>query len=59
MNTTVRNAMKECHVKQWQVAAELGISENTMVRLLRFPLSEEKEAEILDAVKIISERRIK
>ena len=46
----IRKAMKEKGVAVWQVAAVLCVSEMTVFRLLRFPLPEEKEAQIMEAI---------
>ena len=50
-NETVRIAARTANVPLWQVAAELGISEPTMTRWLRFPLTPDKEAAMLEAIK--------
>lgn len=53
-NVVVRNKAKEHGVKHWQIAVELGISEQTLMRWLRVPLSSEKENAILEAIQSIS-----
>ena len=50
-NETVRKAARTANVPLWQDAAELGISEPTMTRWLRGPLSADKEAAMLEAIK--------
>lgn len=50
-NMPVRNKAMRCGVKHWEIAAELGVSEQTLVRWLRFPLSEEREEKIFAAIK--------
>lgn len=49
-NKDLRNAIKSSGVKHWRIADELGISENTLVRWLRYELSDEKRNEIVDAM---------
>lgn len=49
-NSSVRKAAKDAGVKHWQIALELGISEQTFMRWLRTPLPEEKELAILSAI---------
>lgn len=50
-NETVRKAARTANVPLWRVAAELGISEPTLTRWLRFPLTPDKEAAMLAAIK--------
>lgn len=49
-NQAVRQAAKTAGIPLWKVAASIGVSEPTLTRWLRFPLSEEKEARILSAI---------
>lgn len=49
-NETVRKAARTANVPLWRVAAELGISEPTLTRWLRFPLTPDKEAAMLAAI---------
>lgn len=51
MNEHIRQAAKKAKVSLWEVAAELGISEPTIIRWLRFPLPEDKEQRIMAAIK--------
>lgn len=53
-NQAIRMAAKRQGVKHWQIAAYLGISEPTIMRWLRFPLSEEREKAIWEAIEAIS-----
>ena len=52
-NQMIREVAKRKGVKHWQIAAYMGISEQTIVRWLRIPLTEEKEATILAAINAI------
>ena len=58
-NTDIRTLLRQNRVRQWQVAMELGISEVTLSRWLRFPLSVEKRNAILKAVHRITEKEEK
>ena len=53
-NEGVRIAAKSKGIKHWQIAAYLGIGEQTLVRWLRIPLPKEKEAAILAAINAIA-----
>lgn len=46
-NTDVRAALKSAKVPIWACAAEMGIHENTLLRKLRFELSEDEKKLIL------------
>lgn len=49
-NMKVRNALMCSGVRHWECASEMGVSEQTFVRWLRFPLPKEKEERILAAI---------
>lgn len=49
-NMRVRNALMRSGVRHWECAAEIGVSEQTFVRWLRFPLPKDKEERILEAI---------
>ena len=53
-NEKIRNAMKSKGVRQWQVALRLGVSDQTLIRWLRVPLTADKEAAVLAAVEELS-----
>lgn len=53
-NPTVREAAKRNGVKHWQIAQRLGISEPTIMRWLRVPLSAEREKMIMEAIEAIA-----
>lgn len=46
----MKRMIRESGVKQWQVAAAMGVSEATMVRWLRTELPKEKETAIKVAI---------
>lgn len=50
-NEHIRQAAKKAKVSLWRVAAEIGVSEPTIIRWLRFPLPEDKEQQIVAAIK--------
>lgn len=50
-NQKVREQAQKMGVKHWQIAEKLGISEPTIMRWLRVPLSEEREQAIMAAIK--------
>lgn len=49
-NETVRAAAKARGIPLWKIAIKMGVSEPTMIRWLRIPLSPEKESAILVAI---------
>lgn len=49
-NEHIRLAIHEAGIPQWEVSHALGVSEGTFIRWLRFPLPEEKERRILEAI---------
>lgn len=53
-NERVRQAAKEAGVPLWKIALQLNISEPTMTRWLRSPLSPERESKIMGAIKAVS-----
>ena len=53
-NHVIREAARKNGVKHWQIAMRLGISEQTIMRWLRAPLSPDKEKAILEAIEAIA-----
>ena len=53
-NKKIRDAMKNKGVRQWQVALRLGVSDQTLIRWLRVPLTADKESAVLAAVEELS-----
>lgn len=49
-NEKIRNEMRKRGIPQWMVAAQLHVSENTLIRWLRFPMSEEREEDVQRAI---------
>lgn len=56
-NQEIRRYAKVRGVKHWEIAAYLGISEQTILRWLRTPLPTEKETAIREAVDAIERRK--
>lgn len=49
-NLEIRAMAKNAGVKLWQIAEHCGISEPTIVRWLRVPLSPERRQMVVDAI---------
>ena len=56
-NKIIREELKERGVRHWELAHELGVSEQTLVRWLRFELDEDKQLDMLDKIDIIAKRK--
>ena len=57
-NMIVRDELKQRGVHHWELAHELGVSEQTLVRRLRFELSEERQMDMLEKIEqIIKDKR--
>ena len=54
-NTDIRKYAKTHGVRLWQIADELGISEITMSRKLRYELSEDEKQKILEIINELAE----
>lgn len=52
-NNEIREKAKKAGVKHWQIAIQLGVSEQTLVRWLRTPLDECKMQKIAAAIECI------
>ena len=53
-NEKVRRAARIADVPLWRVAQQAGISEPTLTRWLRVPLSEEREQRLLEAISALN-----
>lgn len=49
-NQNVRKAARVAGIPLWAVASKIQVSEPTLTRWLRFPLSAEKEQRIMSAI---------
>ena len=58
-NKIIREELKARSVRHWELAAALGISEQTMVRRLRFELDENYQLEMLMKIEEIVKRKEK
>lgn len=56
-NKIVRDGLKTRGVRHWELAHELGISEQTLVRWLRFELDEDKQLDMLEKIEELVKRR--
>ena len=58
-NKIVRDELKASGVRHWELAHALGVSEQTLVRWLRFELSEDKQIEMLEKIEEIVKEKEK
>ena len=58
-NTIIREELKARGVRHWELAHELGVSEQTLVRWLRFELEEDKQFDMLTKIETIVKRKEK
>lgn len=56
-NAMIREFARKNKIALWQIALEIGISEATITRWLRVPLSEEREKLIFEAARAIAAER--
>lgn len=56
-NADIKKTAKQAGVFLYAVAKELGISESTMTRLLRYELPDEKKTEIKDIIAELKEQK--
>ena len=52
-NKIVREELQQRSVRHWELAHALGVSEQTLVRWLRFELSEDKQIDMLEKIEAI------
>lgn len=52
-NQDIRSIAKANNIFLWQICDFLGVSEPTMTRWLRKPLSADKEQQILQAIEVL------
>ena len=53
-NERIRNEIKRSGVAQWRIAAYIGVAESTLIRWLRFPLTDDRESKIRAAIASLS-----
>ena len=56
-NADVKKEMRDAELRHWEVASEIGISEPTFTRWLRFPLSDDKKERVHAAIANLSAKR--
>ena len=56
-NQELRNKIKDSKVTHWKIADSMGISESTLVRLLRKELPNDKKKEIIKILKTLTSRK--
>ena len=56
-NKIIREELKARRVRHWEFAAALGVSEQTLVRWLRFELDEERQLDMLMKIEEITKRK--
>ncbi len=56
-NKIIRDELKARGVRHWELAAALGISEQTLVRWLRFELSEDRQLDMLMKIEEIAKQK--
>lgn len=57
-NEKIRKAARMAGIPLWKIAITIGVSEPTLTRWLRIPLSAEREGIILTAIRELEERAI-
>lgn len=50
VNQDIKNAIKKASIYQYEVADKMGIAETTLVRWLRYQLTEDKRKQIKNAI---------
>ena len=56
-NLEIRNALKEAKIPVWQVAYEIGVHENTVLRKLRIEMCDSEKANMLNIIKKLSKQK--
>ena len=56
-NKIIRDELKARGVRHWELAHELGVSEQTLVRWLRFELSEDRQLNMLMKIEEVTKRK--
>ena len=58
VNKKVRDTARVADIPLYAIAHEIGVSEPTFFRWMRFPLPEDKEKKILDAIASLSKKGV-
>ncbi len=56
-NMIIREELKTRGVRHWELAHELSVSEQTLVRWLRFEMDEDKQFDMLEKIEAIAKRK--
>ena len=56
-NEVIRETLKEFNVKQWELAAAIGVSEQTMVRRMRFEMPDEVQLHLLEVIEKVAAKK--
>ena len=56
-NKIIRDELKARSVRHWELAHELGISEQTLVRWLRFEMSDDRQLDMLMKIEEVAKRK--
>ena len=56
-NKIIRDELKTRGVRHWELAHELSVSEQTLVRWLHFDLDEERQLDMLMKIEEIAKRK--
>ncbi len=56
-NTVIREELKTRGVRHWELAYKLGVSEQTLVRWLRFEMNEDKQMDMLEKIETVVKRK--
>lgn len=56
-NKDIKDLIKSKNLRSWMVAEKLGVLDNSFSRMLRYPLTDEKRAEILKAIDRAAEEK--
>ncbi len=57
-NEQVRRAARSAGVPLWRIAADIGVSEPTLTRWMRFPLPADKEQRVMAAISRLAQEVI-
>jgi transposase len=53
-NLDIRREAKSRGIKHWQIAEHIGVSDQTIMRWLRVPLTEERKKVIMEAIDVLA-----
>ncbi|MBQ9622111.1 MAG: hypothetical protein IJR39_02070 [Treponema sp.] len=56
-NEVIRETLKEFKVRQWELAAAIGVSEQTMVRRMRFEIPDEVQLHLLEVIEKVAAKK--